>query len=847
MADINASFWRLEEALQRKEQASQATQMAQVSRIAKDGTVYVVFPESDEEVPLAQATSEASVGDALPVEVKGGKLYAISGNASDPTLGAVGVRTITDPIETAASVAFQRAIDAETDAARAKSAADSAVESAGDAERAAEAANNNLKSVVQGATTVEKAVSVMQTALEAVVDYDPTTDTTTEYFWHDANGAHVLGDTSGYRNDIDSTGMTIVDVNTERSAAHFGADGATIGKVYDAQASDNESHMELDFHSLKLIDMKNNTYFHVSDLRKANGIAEIDDRFVGDGYTEQFELSTPISRVLDPEFSLTVDGSQPGFNYEISYDASIGLAIIYNTSTGSAYVPSIGAVIVISYKTDSELAKAYTFGTREGNVGAFSIAEGLNTTASGMYSHAEGAYTVARGYISHAEGDGAEAGGAYSHAQGYASKAAGYCSNAEGEGSTAQGIAAHSEGQSTAIGDYSHSEGAGYDSESAPSAEGYSSHAEGVASVAGGMAAHAEGYPSEPEYTPGSITVVGTPCTASGLASHAEGRGATADGEASHAQNLGTMASSDYQTALGKYNIEDANGTYAAIIGNGTSSARSNALAVDWSGNVRIAGDVQDMSGNAKYLPLSGGTMTGRLAFNDGTAMPNASTNTDFFAVGFRAFANGGGVWYKGASDFKSWLAPGSLYSKNTNTGFDRDGANPSAALYGEGFTIQDKDGERVTFIRANRLTDGTMQAQLAVANENTSGTEVTNYLVLGINRSGTRYVSFAESAPWRTALGLDDMFQTASASHAWSSNIAAGGTQNVTVTFTVPSGYTIAAIRRVSSGNGYVDIAGYYISGSTVVVALHNPTSSARSSSNGVTVDVLLAKSILF
>lgn len=79
-------------------------------------------------------------------------------------------------------------------------------------------------SVVQGATTVEKAVSVMQTALEAVVDYDPQTDTTTEYFWHDANGAHVLGDTSGYRNDIDSTGMRIVDTSTEESVADFGAD-----------------------------------------------------------------------------------------------------------------------------------------------------------------------------------------------------------------------------------------------------------------------------------------------------------------------------------------------------------------------------------------------------------------------------------------------------------------------------------------------------------------------------------------------------------------------------------------------------------------------------------------------
>ena len=134
----------------------------------------------------------------------------------------------------------------------------------------------------------------------------------------------------------------------------------------------------------------------------------------------------------------------------------------------------------------------------------------------------------------------------------------------------------------------------------------------------------------------------------------------------------------------------------------------------------------------------------------DFTSMANAGTNTDFYATGIQAFANGGRLRYKGLADMRSWL-------------------------------------------------------------------------------------------------GLDALFKTASASQAWSSNIAAGGTQNVTVTLTVPSGYTIAAIRRVSSGNANVDIAGFYISGSTVVVALHNATSSARSSNNGVTVEALLTKSAFF
>ena len=103
-----------------------------------------------------------------------------------------------------------------------------------------------------------------------------------------------------------------------------------------------------------------------------------------------------------------------------------------------------------------------------------------------------------------------------------------------------------------------------------------------------------------------------------GRYSIAEGKDSCAGGEASHAQNLGTIAAKRSQTAIGTYNEEDTSsatthpsgdaryGDYALIIGNGTSdSNRSNALTVDWSGNVSIAGDVQDMSGNAKYTGIA--------------------------------------------------------------------------------------------------------------------------------------------------------------------------------------------------------------------------------------------------
>ena len=61
-------------------------------------------------------------------------------------------------------------------------------------------------------------------------------------------------------------------------------------------------------------------------------------------------------------------------------------------------------------------------------------------------------------------------------------------------------------------------------------------------------------------------------------------------GDYAHAQNQGTVASSNSQTALGKYNVEDQNNIYAVIVGNGTENLFSNAFTIDWQGNVVASG-----------------------------------------------------------------------------------------------------------------------------------------------------------------------------------------------------------------------------------------------------------------
>lgn len=60
-------------------------------------------------------------------------------------------------------------------------------------------------------------------------------------------------------------------------------------------------------------------------------------------------------------------------------------------------------------------------------------------------------------------------------------------------------------------------------------------------------------------------------------------------GRASHVEGLGTVAKADYQHVQGKYNVADANGDYAYIIGNGTADdERSNAFAVKWDGTIVV-------------------------------------------------------------------------------------------------------------------------------------------------------------------------------------------------------------------------------------------------------------------
>lgn len=137
----------------------------------------------------------------------------------------------------------------------------------------------------------------------------------------------------------------------------------------------------------------------------------------------------------------------------------------------------------------------------------------------------------------------------------------------EGENTIASGNTSHAEGEST-------------------ESSGINSHAQNYRTLASGMHSHAEGFTT----------------IASGTGSHAQGNQTVASAINSFAGGSHTIARGAVQTVLGRYNIAQGSDNWTwsdnvFIIGNGASeSARSNAMAVTWTGNTTIAGTLTQSS-----------------------------------------------------------------------------------------------------------------------------------------------------------------------------------------------------------------------------------------------------------
>ena len=184
---------------------------------------------------------------------------------------------------------------------------------------------------------------------------DAKVDELREWFWHDSLGAHVLGDATGFRNDITSTGMQIMDTSTETSVATFGASMAQIGQS-------GAAHSVID---------ANGQRFYAS-----NGTTQLANIGYGQAKEEGGTYSTK------PYYTLGYRVTGVGVG---AYSVAEG----YDTQAMGAY----------SHAEGWGGSDAQTAG------GVASHAEGKQNYAAGDMSHVEGAYNIAYGQAAHVGGE----------------------------------------------------------------------------------------------------------------------------------------------------------------------------------------------------------------------------------------------------------------------------------------------------------------------------------------------------------------------------------------------------------------------------------------------------------
>ena len=222
--------------------------------------------------------------------------------------------------------------------------------------------------------------------------------------------------------------------------------------------------------------------------------------------------------------------------------------------------------------------------------GSNSTVQGESTTATGVNAHAEGLRTKASGSEAHAEGSYSEASGSYSHAEGTNTVASGTGAHAEGKKTKADGEAAHAEGNYTVANrKCMHVEGEHnlYDDTKYFDVVSSSKHR-----FVGRYYAAAEyifdsntGYYTLVNAELKNVTIVGLY-----YAHPAQYENGTIDHLIKPVSQISDALhnTEEHDSTLGTM----LRGKYAHVVGNGVSSARSNAYTLDWDGNGWFAGDV---------------------------------------------------------------------------------------------------------------------------------------------------------------------------------------------------------------------------------------------------------------
>ena len=556
---------------------------ATVKRV-EGNTVWVSIPGGVDETPIDK-TVNCTAGDKVQVRVSGGRAW-ITGNASAPPTDdttaikarttaneaqvlAVDAKETADAVEGIAQAAQHSADTAATAAAQAVLDAGKAKTSADNASEYAARALGNLSTVQSVAETLTWITAHGTMTLTTDVTPDPTH----VYFVIDAGGDYTVGGTTyaivtepvtadmgtyyelsideslnnyvGTHLALDSEGLWLLPASSGTNkvliATGAGSTYTTAGTyIIDSGGSTVASFKTNGITLGSTGDAQMLLDYNTLQMKDKdnNSQLHIGDLRGSNGLATVAETFRGDGYQKDFQlFCLTNDGNVT----KVEVESVVVSNYTVNQNSMGYYIrfttaPNDGDVIVVTYTTSSDLAKQYTFGLRNPNrvVGPMSFVFGYGNSA-------ESPNAVA---FPNSE---AIANGSFAITQGHALGAGSYAAS----NGYALGLASHADGDNAY-------------------ATGVLSFALGAGNISGG------------DY------------------SHSTGRGTNAGGDYSHAQNWKTIASSTAQTAIGKCNVEDTANTYAVIVGNGDpiNAVQSNALTIDWSGNVEAAGDIEDGSGN---------------------------------------------------------------------------------------------------------------------------------------------------------------------------------------------------------------------------------------------------------
>lgn len=455
-------------------------------------------------------------------------------------LASYGVRIIA--VEGDASTAISTANTANTNASTALTTANSANTTAGSALSTANSASSTAGTALTTANTANTNAGTALTTAQTA-DGNATTALTTAQT-ADGNATTALSTANTANTNATSAINRVGTIETLIREYSQGVLVCKTNQVIGALVNANGSFDVCGLSWNGLVPTAGTVYasyglVSVIGLTTQNHFTIENNRLIGSYNNEDnyFEVGDLRNQQLTSTF--ISDGTRYYTVYGASSISSVkngsGTSLSYTTSTVSMGVrvnlstaPTKGSKIIISYSTQNTKLPYMLFGSPTGQKGIFSVSFGDNNEASGYASSVFGRSNVASGY--------------YATATGYNNTASGPYSFIEGTLNEAQGKGAHAEGLETkATGDSSHSEGS---------------------------------------YT-----------KAKGQDSHAEGNDTEARADFSHAGGQGTKAIGDAQTAIGRYN--STNTARAFIVGNGSSDTnRSNALALDWDGNMWITGNL---------------------------------------------------------------------------------------------------------------------------------------------------------------------------------------------------------------------------------------------------------------